>query len=341
MKNAKPVFGTFTGHPSRLDIRGVQSPYSTLPLPLWITNLRIKSRLSVFFNLGPYIGCVDFFDAKIFGFSDVCFWNKETKQRFVYRSVMGPRKRFVPHNLNIGFTANYKKHRYARISWDRNRGMLSLIFNLKGNRVRPSSNGALIADTSSEEASELTLVMPSPIVRRCSAHYMQSVPLHGAITLDSNGDIQTMNDSDGQAFFDMSRTYMKFHTKGEFLTGLGSVNGKQLVFRLQVSTQDAIERDRYNANAMFYGGDVTALPPVVITHPYGMMNTWFIQDTEGMVDLSFTPVSDNPNVISAFVLRSEYHTMYGTFEGTLVTGSGEKISFKSLAGITKKYMIRL
>ncbi len=345
VRQGKPVFGTFSGHPKRLDIRGVKSPYAIVPLPVFITNLRIKSRLSYFFTLGEYTGCVEFFDAKVFGFAEICFWNMVTKQRFVYRSVMGPRKRFVPHNLDVAITANYNKRRYTRISWDRAHNKLSVLFNLRGNSVRPGSNGALLASFDSPQAGELTAVMPAPTIRRCSAHYITVLPLHGAVTLfdrqSPQTQLKTMPDTEGTAFLDISRTYMKFRTHGEFVTGFGLVNGCQIGFRLQVTSQDAVESEAYNTNVLFYNGKATPLPPVRITHPYGTMKKWIIQDTENMVDLEFTPVSENPNVVSAFILRSEYHTIYGTFEGTLLTAEKEKVSFRTLPGISKKYLIRL
>ena len=340
VKDGKPVFGTFLGHSERLDIRGIKQPYITLPT--FVSNLRIKSRISYFFNIGAYIGCIEFFDAKMFGFSEVCFWNKNTKQRFVYRSVMGPRRRFVPHSLIQAITANYSKRRYTRLSWDRKNDKLSVIFNLHGNNVRPGSNGALISKFSGEQVGEIITSSPAPTSRRSSVHYMLSTPLHGAISQEKkHAKPKTMTDCEGSALFEMSRTYMKFRSNGELITGIGTLNDKQISFRLQVTSQDAVENDAYNANVLFYGGTVTPLPPVVITHPYGKMEKWIIQDTENMVDLTFTPISDNPNVISAFVLRSEYHTIYGHFEGTLLTADGEKLSFRSLPGISKKFRIRL
>ena len=135
VEGGKCVFGTFAGHPERLDIRNVSRAYLDLPIPKVITNLRIKSRLSFFFTIGEYIGCVDFFDAKIVGMADVNFWNQTTKQRFSYRSVMGPRKRFVPHKLNQAGTSSYKKSRYIRINWDREHDKLSAIFNLTDSQV--------------------------------------------------------------------------------------------------------------------------------------------------------------------------------------------------------------
>ena len=342
VKDKKPVLGTFRGHPERLDIRGVFRPYGTVPLPTFITNLRIKSSLSFFFNIGEYIGRVKFFDAKIFGMAEACFWNKNTKQKFIYRSVMGPRKRFVPHKLNLAATTSYKKKRYIRISWDRARDRLSMIFNLRGNSVRPTANAALTAKYSSSQFAELTSVTPSPTLRRCRASYDAMLPLHGAISLISkSGEQKTMPDSEGCAFIDIIRTYMRFRSHGEYITGFGTINEKLISFRLEATSQEAADPDRYNSNILFYDGKVTTLPPVTITHPYGTMNKWIIQDTENMVDLTFTPIADNVNKLSIFVLRTQYDTIYGTFEGTLRTAKDEKITLKALQGLSEKYNIRL
>ncbi|MBQ3686211.1 MAG: DUF2804 family protein, partial [Treponema sp.] len=55
----------------------------------------------------------------------------------------------------------------------------------------------------------------------------------------------------------------------------------------------------------------------------------------------FTPASDNYKLISTLILKTEYHTIYGSFEGMLLTADGRKITFKSLDGIAKTYRIRL
>lgn len=343
IKDGKPVFGTFSGHPSCLDIRGVKNPYGIFPLPVFITNFRIKSRLSFFFTVGEYIGCIEFFDAKIFGFADVCFWNQTTKQKFTYQSVMGPRVRFVPHELDSPATiVSYKKSRYIRISWDRKHDKFSVIFNLMGNTVRPSANAAFIAHYSDKNTAELTSVIPAPTTRRCSANNLVALSLHGAITLvPKQAPAKTMADADGISLFDMSRTFFRFRTRGEFLSGLGMVNGKQVSFRIAAGSQDAVNPDQYNNNVLFYEGKATPLPAVTITHPFGLMNKWIIQDTESMVDLTFTPVAEYMHTISVFILRTQYHTIYGKFEGVLLTSSGEKVTLHELPGIAKKYLIRL
>ncbi len=341
VKQGKCVFGSFEGHPDRLDIRGLSRAYLDLPIPKFLTNLRINSRLTFCFHVGDYIGSIDFFDAKLFGLVQTVFWNKTTKQRFSYRSVMGPRRRLVPHSLTKASTSSFKKSRYIRISWDRESNRISATFNLKGNSILPTAEGTFKGKFPQIKEDEVTLLLPSPVLKRGSARYYATVPIHGALTLSSKHNEKIMDDTDGISFFDINRTYMKFINRISFLTGMGYINGKPITFRIESSSQDAVDSDKYNGNVLFYDGKKTLLPPVVITHTYGIMKTWNIQDTENMIDLKFTPISDDNSIVNTILFRMDYHTLYGTFNGVLMTADGEKININSLAGLTKQNFIRL
>ena len=175
--NGKPVFGTFEGNLKRLDIRGVSRPYGNFPLPKFFTNLRIKSELTFTFNIGDFIGFFSFFDAKIFGFSEVVFWNKKTNLKWTYHCVMGPRKRFVPHDMNHATTSTYSKRRHVKISWNRERDALTVAFSLKGDSVRPTASGNLVAIFSNDQFKDLTCVKPAPTMSKCSASYNAALSL--------------------------------------------------------------------------------------------------------------------------------------------------------------------
>ena len=343
VKKGKPVFGNYSRHPASLDIRNVYRPVGIFPLPTFITNLRIKSRLSFFFNLGPYLGTIDFFDAKIFTFAEVCFWNTGTKQKFAYRSVMGPRFRLIPNNLEKpSAVISFRKWRYIKISWDRIHNKLSVVFKLKGDSVRPKANAALSSHFNENNSLEYSAVCPAPTMRRCSAYYLSAHTLQGSISIKKKNEAQKLtSQSDGIALFDMNRIYSRYRTHGEQLTGLGEIKGKPVVFFLNVSSQEANDCDNYNTNVLFYDGQTIPLPPVTITHNSGTMNKWNIQDTENMVDLSFTPAAENMHKHSIFILRTQYRTIYGSFEGVLLTPSGEKIVLHGFSGLAKKFLLRL
>ena len=110
---------------------------------------------------------------------------------------------------------------------------------------------------------------------------------------------------------------------------------------MQTTNMDAADSDSYNCNVLVVDGKQTALPSVYMTHPFGIDKNWIIQDTESMVDLTFTPLSVNSRTLNLIALRTNYHTMYGTFEGVLLTADGEKIILKNFPGMLHKGMLRL
>ncbi|MBQ9206707.1 MAG: DUF2804 family protein [Treponema sp.] len=341
--NGKIEFGTFQGLLPRLDIRGVRAPFAGFPFPTVITNFRIQSSIMFLFNIGSFIGTVDFFDHKVFGFADVVFWNKETGRKCAYRSFMGPRRRFIPHNMSTGFCASFNKKRYIRISWDHQRDRLSMIFNLKGDSSRPSAQAAFIARYSESPVCELATVVPAPSKRRCSATYLASPKIHGTISLEKTklSEECTQADFDGTALLRINRAYYNLHSISEFIVASGQIDGKKFSFQMFTTQENAVDSDNINGNILCVNGICTPLPPVTITHPFGLSKKWVIQDFENMVDLTFTPVSDNRRDISFFVMKSQLRTVFGTFEGVIKTKDGEDIVLHNFEGIAKNQLLRL
>ena len=60
-----------------------------------------------------------------------------------------------------------------------------------------------------------------------------------------------------------------------------------------------------------------------------------------MIDLTFTPQSVNSRRLNLILLRTTYSTIYGTFEGVLLTKDGKKITLKAFPGIIYKNLLRL
>ena len=65
VQKGKANFGTYNNISPRIDIKGMRAPYAGLPLPVFISNLRIKSRLDYVFETKNFIGFTEFFDFKI------------------------------------------------------------------------------------------------------------------------------------------------------------------------------------------------------------------------------------------------------------------------------------
>jgi hypothetical protein len=192
-------------------------------------------------------------------------------------------------------------------------------------------------DLSAPDAADFSSVVPYKVKRKCQVSYQVSAPLHGWI--NTGFEDHQIQANLGIGFLDVRKTYMSLRTKGSSVIGLGKINGQTVTFRFgnSVFRDDGI----YNDNVLFWGGKPWPMPAVKITRPYGIMGDWVIQDTESMVDLVFTPVSDNARKLSAFIVRTEYHSVYGLFNGVLITSDGIKIGLKEFPGVGKKILLRV
>lgn len=341
VQNGKINFGSFSGVPSKIDIRGVKAPFAGVPTSTFFSNFRIKSRVCFVFAVDNYIGLAEFFDDKAFGLAEVVFWNKESGQKLAYHSFMGPRRRFVPTDTFEAACNTFAHTRNIKISWSRKRGKISLSFVVRGDKFRPAAKAKYVARLD-ENNKEVLFVNPAPTTQRCSASWFVPMSLEGGLNTGKHRHyIKEIPVGKGLGLMLLNRTYLKPRSSSEFMFGLAEIDGKSVVFSFANTSQDSFDEDTYNDNMLSVNGEITAMPPVQITHPFGLSRKWVAQDTEGMVDLAFEPVSLNSRTLNIILMRNAYTTIYGTFDGVLLSKDGEKIILKNCPGIVKKGHIRL
>lgn len=342
IKDGKPQFGTFREPPRFFDIQDVRFPFSAFPWPAFLSNLRIRGNLSFCFSTPTHIGRIDLLDVKFFCFSELVLWEKATGKRTAYRNIFGGR-RLLPKNTRKAVCATYNKKRYYRIGWNYEANRISVHFSMKGDSIRPDVTGTFLLNTLPENAPQkpqLFTLSPFPTQRRCSAAFVCGAPMTGDLR-SPDAPEQNIFETKGLGIMTTRRAYYNLRSHAVFLTGLDTVDGHQVMFHLAQTGSDAVDANTYNENVLFADNKVTPLPSVTVTHPYGLSGKWIIQDTENMVDLFFTPVSDNHRTDSIVILSTDYHTMYGTFEGDLKTADGEILHLKSFAGIVQKQYLRM
>lgn len=335
VENGKAHFGTFKNVSQRFDIKGMRAPYAGIPLPSVISNIRIKSRLNYFFSIEKYMGLVEFFDFKFIGLAEVCFWNKETGKKYVYHSVMPTRRRFIPKNTERGICGSYRRARYIKVFWEKKHGNKSMRFHLRKNSAWPNAEGWFHSTRENDMKTDLSFINPAPSTSRCSALWFSSMKINGHLAVKG----EEPDNSAGLGLIIMNRFYTKTLSRGTRMCGMGNIDGKDIVFYMEQTTYDAADPDKYNSNALVINNEETALPSIVATHPFGLNKKWIIQDTESMVDLTFTPSSVYKRSLNLIALRSAYSHIYGTFEGVLMDKDGNKIALKNFPGmITRSYM---
>lgn len=337
VQHGKPVFGSYTGWFKYFDIRGVTRPFGDLPVPAFITNQRIKDILRFMFCSDEVIGEVEFFYGGYFSFMETTIWVRATQQKFAYRQLLPGGFIHPPSHIGYSVTTCRTRRRYVRLFSRLSKGMLHADFEFLASGDRPLCEGRLDFDIRNNESINYSSVIPYYVSRRCQAGYFQCGVISGWVSFGYK-DIY-LDKSTAVGVIDFRKTYLGLRTKRNFLTGLGRLGGKMLSF--QLSNSVATDSNVYNANIMLYGGEHTPLPPVTITRPYGSAGKWIIQDTEGMVDLTFEPISQNQRSLNALVVRTNYKTVYGTYSGVLLTHTGESIKLKNFPGIAKRIRLRI
>ena len=337
IKNRKALFGSYNDICSKLDIKGMRAPYAGIPLPSFLSNLRIKSRLNYVFATKNYMGFTEFFDFKLIGLSRLIFWSKESGKKHAYFCFMPLRRRFIPISTQAGTCTSFRKKRYIKVFWGKQHQQLAMRFDVKGDGVRPNCTASFFSSKYSEYHTDTLFVNPAPVSSRCSATWFTTMQISGKIMIDG----ELCDDSKGLACMMVNRTYLNLHSLSTFIWAVGNAGKKNVVLQLKNSNLDAADNDTYNDNILIVDGKQTALPPVYMTHSFGINKDWIIQDTESMVDLTFTPLSLDKNVRNLIVIRTSYTSIYGHLSGVLLDKNGEKIVLKNFPAIINRNLIRL
>lgn len=337
VSDGRPVFGTFSGPFRTFNIRGIKRPFGDLPLPAFLTDWRVMEILRFYFCDSSYIGEIELFDGGYFSFMETVLWNRKTGRRFAYRRLLPPSFMQLPHKPASSITACRTRKRYLRILTRLEKHHLLADFDFVGSDHRPPLSGHLEMHVTSDASVCMSTVTPWEVRRRCEAAMQTAGPLDGFI--NTGFEVHEIDPSGGVGYFDVRQAHYSLRTKSSLVIGLGKLDGRTVSF--QLGNPVSGEEMKYNDNVLFVDNVMTPLPPVRITRPDGVAGAWVIQDTESMVDLVFTPISDSIRHMSAFVVRTSYHTVYGSFEGVLLTASGEKITLRGFPGVGKKILLRI
>lgn len=321
----KAQFGLFSPPPQNVDIKGVAGPFGGFRVPSFLTNLRIKARLQVVFATNTSIVLLDIFDDKAFGFFELVTGGKGEISRS-YHKFMTIRRRFVPFNTQKGHCITTGKKRSAKISW-RTRANKKKSFLLdidipkeKGGGERPGITGMFAAVVENE----VCAVNRAPNKRRPCATWISAMKGYWMSEGKEDRAIALMT---------VNRAYYDWRSKSTAVCALDNTGDRSIMLHL-VSSSMADNDDEDNSdtseNVLILNGKVVPLPPVTITRflsdTHGKVKQ-NIQDTRGMVDLSFIGEKDGVSrgKLNLLFMKTEYETAFGTVEGVLVTAEGEKM----------------
>lgn len=156
-------------------------------------------------------------------------------------------------------------------------------------------------------------------------------------TVSVGGRTYTLEDA--RATIDWTAAFFPRRTAWWWATGAGLVAGGQPVgFNLAVGVHDDA-RGRFSENALWLGGEPSALPRVRFSEGKGERGAWTIHSDDGSVDLVFEPRGERGEDVNLLLMSSRYRQPFGRFSGKLRDVRGREVVLEGVPGVTERHEV--
>lgn len=132
---------------------------------------------------------------------------------------------------------------------------------------------------------------------------------------------------DAFGLLDWGRGVWPFHNEWYWSNGTGLVNGEIFGFNLGTGFGNTT---RATENMLFYKGGWHKLGRVHFDLGTEYLKPWHLHDEEGRLDFVLTPSYDRTTKTKLAFIDNCCHQMFGTFSGTAVLDSGERLQLEAL-----------
>jgi hypothetical protein len=306
------------------------------PLPRFVKDFRVKESQAFQVCSEDAFAYVDLYNAKLFTLVYVNVMDRPSRKRYSYwRFLLGSRIS-IPDTLLGSHTRFAQGGFEVDLRGRLDEGEVNLSARVTGHRGRPDLDFELRMDRSANSGKPLVSVLPVGL-NRAIYSYRAPGPVEGSISI--GGKRRRIDATTAYGMFTDQKGYFPYVTLVDWAAGMGRTKeGRLVAFSLtdnHVSGQDAV-----NENAVWSEGRLHPLPSIRMTRPMGPEGEWIIQDTEGMVDLSFVPEARNDVHVNAILAESDYHGPFGRYEGWVMTQDGERLKVDGLYGMGKRKRLR-
>jgi len=138
---------------------------------------------------------------------------------------------------------------------------------------------------------------------------------------------------------DWGRGVWPHSTTWYWSAGQGMVKGKVFGFNLGYGFGDTFAATE---NMLFYDGTAHKLENVVFNIPknekneFDYMKPWTFTSSDQRFEMSFMPIIDRSAVLSALLISTEQHQVFGRFTGRAVLDDGTVIGIKDFLGFAER-----
>lgn len=332
VKEGEYELGRFSAPFPRANLLEVARPYG-YRLPLFLKRLRLKEWQALQFGDQRWYFFTALYDARLFSLALFHAWDREKKRHLWFERVMpGSRYRFG-ESLEASRVACAGRRRSLSIEVAWGEGRVDL--NVARLARQGAFGGRFRFSCGPKVAAANSVCLPLGMNRAmCSTKVL--MPVEGEFEVE--GERFVLAGPAAMGVLDDHKGYYPYRMRYDWVSGFGlDARGRRAGFNL--TDNQVKDQARYNENCVWIGNKAWALPPVRVTRATGPTGDWVIQDTEGLVDLVFTPEVPHDIRFRLGVVEADYHGPFGSFKGFVKNGEGEKLEAERLYGAgEQKYM---
>jgi len=329
------ALGRFGTPFKRANMLDVSHPFH-YPIPRLVKDWRLKEWQAYQFGDQRWFFFASLHNAKLFSMVLFLAYDRERRKRYLIRRLL-PGGIFPFTESLSGSNIYYRGTRtLLESACDYDSGTMQFTV-LRGSR-RPDHrfSGRFHFSCAPKVAAPSVVCLPLGLNR---AMYSTKIlmPMEGEFSI--GGESHRFEGPASMGIIDDNKGFYPYRQRHDWLTGFGAdAKGRRVGFNL-IDNQ-VRDQTRCCENCLWINNKVWPLPPVKVTRPQGGSGPWIIQDTEGRVDLIFTPEVANDVRFNLGIVESDYHGPLGSFKGFLSNGEGEKIQAELLYGIGEKEYLR-
>jgi hypothetical protein len=336
VNNGDPVIGTWNRAFEKVDLQEIRRPF-LYPMPRWARDYRIKEWQCFSAHNDSFLLEAFFCNVKLYRIAQVLLYDRENEQKFIFRKIKPGMGWHFPRSLSNSSVDSRSSRFFFRIHSWLDADTVKLDINIEETRKQPALTVHLAYDISSQDVTPMAVSLGFS-KRRIMYAYKALAPVRGDMVFE--GRRSNLNQDNCSGIFYDCKGYFPYqmHTTICSAAGFDEENRR---FGFHIAENQTKETNKNNENALWVNGELTPLPPVLITIPNGQDESWVIQDVEGMVDLTFTPKEQNKSGAKLIFTRADFNAPLGYYNGMLVNSRGEKIQIKNLFGIGEKIYLRV
>ena len=334
VSNGRCNMGTYNGAIQNVNLRETHRPLG-FAAPAIIKNSRLKEWQAFQFVNDDWFMCAAVYNTKTLGTAIIMAYNRAEARMYRYEhkapfwklkvanGLFGTRSYYRHKNLSIEIENDLEGQRFA------------LRFSAQNLSGLPALAGELVTKAVTEP-----IVIVQPFAKNRPLYSYKTL-MRAVGSISFNGQTTQVAENKGCVIIDDHKGFYPTLMHYDWVTALGySPEGVLQGFNL---TDNQIqEPDKYNENCLWHKGTMHPLPPVKISRPQGVDNTWLISDQYGTVDLRFTPLADVPVKVKILGLSLvDYHGPTGELTGHIVGADGARVSFDHFIGMGEQKAVRM